>query len=174
MKKYFLLFAVILFLCNSGFSQVPVEKIGAVTVDVVKHLEITLVDEPNQFFTYNEANPEGLPPTNQNSSAVVTLKANVNWKFSIVTQNNATVLVNKTRSSETINANIFTYAALGTNGTILISGTSYQPLGPTCATPIKGSMNSSFKLYWKVSPKFSGNLYAGDYFVGISYLLAEQ
>jgi hypothetical protein len=156
-------------LFNWGISLAQAPVNGTISVEVMKHLEIN-VNEPNQFFSYNEADPEGLPPTIELSNGNITIGANVNWKFSVITSNNATVLTNKERPSATIDANKFNYVAVGN----VTSGTTYQPLGPTCSTPISGSKNLVFKLVWKVNPKFSANYYAGDYTVDINYQLAEQ
>lgn len=169
MKKYLVLIASVCFVWGIGFAQSPVT--GTISVEVPKHLEIVLVDEPNQFFSYSENDPDGLPGTTEKSNAKVTIAANVNWKFSIVTVNNAMVLTNVSRPGATIDANKFNYAALGAGVT---NGTTLQPLGPTCGTPITGSKNLAFQLIWRVNPKFAGNIYAGEYIVDINYLLTEQ
>lgn len=172
MKRFLILIVSVWFVWGTGIAQTPTP--GTISVLVPKHLEIALVNEPNQFFTYNEFDPDGTDPTIETSSARVTIEANVNWRFSIVTANSATVLTNQLRPSATINANMFKYAALGLNGAVLTSGSNYQPLGPTCTTPISGSKSLMFKLNWKVDPKFSENYYAGDYIVGVNYLTVEQ
>jgi len=174
MKKNLFIIAFALIFADVGLAQSPVNlnKPATVAVNVVKHLEIKLVNEPNQFFTYNEFDPVyGIPSTSELANAEVTLETNVDWQFSVVTQNGATVLSNKTKPGYSIPANRFTYAASGN----VTTGKTYQPLGPVCTIPIKGGKDTkTFKLYWKVNPKFTENYYAGDYKVDVSYVVSDQ
>ena len=172
MKKCLLLIASILFLWVFSFAQSPPGATGVVSVQVVKHLELT-IDEPNLKFVYNEAHPGGHPPTDEYNSSEIRVKTNVNWALSVCTLNGATVLTHTTRPSETIDANQFKYYAMGSG---ITSGSSLQELGPTCINPIKGNINNNlvFTLYWEVDPSFTENLYAGAYVVGITYKLSEQ
>lgn len=164
MKKYLLLLACIMFFWNLGSAQPN----GTISVNVVKHLEIYQILNPDQFFTYNEFNPNGNPRTVESRENQITIRSNVNWKFRIITADGKTELVNSNRTSSTIPANQFSFYVYGDD----LNGNLHQ-LGPTCPEPISGSKSLTFSLYWQVIPSFSAHLYAGTYTIPVVYQLSE-
>jgi len=175
MKRYALLCISILILGNIALGQTAEKnKNGNLTVNVVKHLEFS-VDEANLKFTYNEFKPSGPPKTDEENSSLITIKTNVDWKFSVCTDAGVVNLVNESKPSATIPANRFSFYTLTTPSEIT-SNSDKRQLGPECLNPILGkkSKDLSFWLYWEVQPTFTENLYAGNYKANIVYCLSEQ
>ena len=168
MKKFLLLIASVLLLYGSGFAGSPPDGNGTVSVEVVKHLALD-VQQPLLEFTYNEFDANGgFPETDHSDKSTIILEANVDWAFGVCTVGGATVLVNQTKTTETIEASRFRYFSSEA------IGSKYQ-LGPSTSYPILGDKDiKSFELYWDVEPDFTENLYAGNYLVGIIYKLVEQ
>lgn len=170
MIRYLLIFVSVSFIWELGLAQTT--SSGTISIIVPKHLQINIVD-PNIQFTYNEANPNGWPPTNGLDFSMVKIDANVNWKLAICPLNGETVLTNP-NTTMTILASQFEYRLEEITGTVSSGGGVFHKFNPLSLIPITGSKNADFKLYWRPNPAISGNLFAGDYTIGISYSLVEQ
>ncbi|WP_372642552.1 hypothetical protein [Ancylomarina sp.] len=170
MKNILLIFACALFVSTSAFAQLSDTDNGAVTVDVVKHLEINL-DEVDVQFTYNEH--ELLPPNNNNDWNGVTIKANVDWKLEVVAVGGADVLTNDATGT-TIPANLLTYYLTDVVGVVNTALPTIYPFSPAAASPPFGSLNATFKMNWQLTDLTPANLYSGDYTIGVNYILTEE
>lgn len=171
MKKNLLLIASVLFLWKIGLAQTPTT--GTITVLVPKHLQIDIRETSIQF-TYNEADGvNGLPPTNVTDYSIVRIDANVNWKLSVSSLGGESVLTNP-NTTMTIPASLFEYYLTEIQGIVTPANYIIHKFFPASAPPVTGSKNANFKMYWRPNPSFSGNVFAGDYTIGISYSLTEQ
>jgi len=172
MKNILLILACALFVSTSAFAQLT-ENPGAVTVDVVKHLEINL-DGVDVMFTYNE---HGITPQSTNSDwNNVVVKANVDWKMDVVAVGGAEVLTHTSRPDETIPASLLTYYLTIIEGVVHSDyNTAIYPFVPAATIPPYGSLNAKFKMQWDLVLPTEGyvNLYAGDYKIGVKYILTE-
>jgi len=172
MKNILLIFACALFVSSSAFAQdLDAETSGAVTVDVVKHLEITLTTVDVQF-TYNEHELE--PPTNNNDWNFVEIKANVDWKMEVVAVDNETVLKHTTIPNKTIPAAFLKYYLTDIVGNVIAGLPVKYPFSPAASSPPTGSLNANFKMNWKLEELSPANLYSGDYKIGVNYILTEE
>lgn len=170
MKRYILLIASVLFLWNFGFAQSPVIRPGTVSISVPKHLQINVID-PSLQFTYNEYN--GWPPTNSLDWCSVEITSNLKWTLAITPLGGQTELIN-IKTSDRISAGLFEFRLEDVNGSITSGSDVFHKFYPVSAIPITGNKDVDFKIYWQPQPGFSGNLFAGDYKIGVSYVLSEQ
>jgi hypothetical protein len=173
MKKYLLIIAGILFFWNLGFSETT-SRNGTITVSVPTQLNLVVSDGLIQF-AYNRANPViGLPPTNVTDNSAITVKANVNWKINVST--GGETQLKELHSNNTIEASIFEYYITDVTGIITNGGVGVvHKLLPERAPLIEGSKNADFTIYWRPeNAAFVGNIPAGKYSIGISYILSEN